>query len=247
MLTIKAKGIVLKEIYLKESDKIIIVFLKGYGKMSVSAKGARKPNSKLMAGTAIFTYSDFVIYKGKKYFNLIQAENIESFYNIRNDIITLSYASYFVELTEKTILENVSCDEILLLLIKTLNVLSKNKINPKLISVIFEFKFLQLNGYMPEINNCVYCKKHINNKEIYFGNEGLLCSNCFKHISCIKISDTALYTLKYILSSNLNNLFNFNISDTALNQLNQISDIFIKSHLNLNLKTYDFLKEIENL
>ena len=43
---IKIRGIVLKEVFVGESDKIITILAKDYGKISISAKGARKPTGK---------------------------------------------------------------------------------------------------------------------------------------------------------------------------------------------------------
>lgn len=247
MNTIKSRGIVIKEVYIGEADKIINILLKDYGKLSVTAKRSRHPKSKLLAGTSLFTYSEFIIFPGKKHFILEDAEPIESYYSIRNELDRLSYASYFIELTDKCILEAVSCNDILLLILKTLLALTKSVIQPALIARIFEIKLLQLNGYMPVTTNCVICQKEVSDN-LYFGSNGLLCSNCQSRQSFkIEITDTILYTVQYILSSELNRLFNFNVDKNTLKILNIITENFIKSHLCVNLKTYDFIKELEKL
>lgn len=245
MNSFKARGIVLKEIFVGESDKINILLLKEYGKISVSAKGARRAKSKLIAGTSLFSYSDFIIEKGKKYFYISQVEPIENFYNLRNDINVLSYGLYFLEIIEKTIMENIQCDEILKLVIKTLPVLSKNTMSLKLVSNIFEIKYLQLQGYMPEISDCIYCNKRVY-PEIYFTIDGIICKDCINHKKdYLKISYSTLYTLQYILSADLKNLFNFNISDIILNELNTVSQKLLNEHFNLDFKAHKFIKELE--
>lgn len=245
MSTFKARGIVIKEVLVGESNKIVTLLLKEFGKVSVSARGARKSKSKFLAGTSLFSYSDFIIYTGNKYYTLSQIDQIESFYTLCQDIESYAYGTYFLDLIDKTILENMKCNEILLLLLKSLKALTYKKISNSLIARIFEFKFLQFNGYMPEIQVCINCNEYIL-KNYFFNINGLICENCSKYIkNTLSISDSTLYSIQYILNSDLNNLFNFNVSDNVLSQLKQISKLFFNEYYNLNLKTYKFLQDIE--
>lgn len=243
MSVFKARGIVIKEFFIGESDKIITLLVKEKGKISVSAKGARNQKSKFMAGTGLFCYSDFVIFEGRGFYSLTQCDLIESFYRLRNDIDKFYHASYFLELIDKTVLENMYSDEILLLLLRSLSVLSKDVLSPALIARIFEFKLLALSGFMPETKNCVYCRNELGCAEhFYFAHEGVVCSNCEgSEKGLIKISEATLYTLNYILSSDFDGLFKFNVSPAVIKQLTAMSEKFINEHLSLNLKTYAFI------
>lgn len=58
---------------------------------------------------------------------LNQAETIETFYNLRNDLSLFSYGSYFIEITDKLLFENMPANNIMLLLLRTLNALLKIK------------------------------------------------------------------------------------------------------------------------
>ena len=61
------RGIVIKETFSGDSDKYIIIFAKDIGKVSVFAKGARKLKSKFLAGTALFTYGDFIVKESREF------------------------------------------------------------------------------------------------------------------------------------------------------------------------------------
>jgi len=247
--SIKSKGIVIKEVFYNDTDKIITLLLKDYGKISVSAKNARSIKNKLFSGTSLFSYSEFVLYKGHKYYYINELQLIKSFYDLRKDLDKIAYASYFVEIVEKYTMENVVCNDIMILLLKSLNSLLKNVIPVKLTARIFEIKFLQLNGFMLEINNCHKCKRIIpESTKKYFDYEGLLCSECAeKELSKIEVSNAVIYTIRYILTSDFKNLFNFNIDNEVLVLLTLITSKIISYHLNIKLKTYNFIKEIENL
>ena len=63
---IKAEGIVLKETPLGENGKLLVVFTKEHGRISVAAKGVKKPGSSLVQLSQLFAYSQLELYKGKQ-------------------------------------------------------------------------------------------------------------------------------------------------------------------------------------
>lgn len=241
MKSFKARGIVLKETFSGESDKYVVLLLKGLGKLSVSAKGARKPNSKFLAGTQPFTYSDFVIYDGGRFYTMSQIDIIESFYGLRSDFDKLCYANYFLELCDKILLANEECDDILILLLKTLSLVSKDKVAPELAARVFEFKFLQLNGYGPETDACSECGGELV-PPIFFHADGCICHQCnFAFPGAIPISPSTAQAIGYILNAAPERLFSFSAGAQTLTQLKQASKIFIDSHLNITIKSRELI------
>lgn len=245
---IKTKGLVIKEINVGEADKILKVFTKLIGKISVSAKGARKPKSHLAAGTQLFSYCDFLIYQGRNYNVIQQLELISTFHGIREDIIKLTYASYFLELLDFVTEEEEKNEELLLLTLKTFSVLEKKTWNPKLIARIYELKLMSLIGYMPETIQCISCGNQEDIQRFSSRLGGILCNDCksidiFSH----RMSRGTWYTIQYILSSDLSNLFKFTIDESILDELEKITLSYISYHTEKSFKTLDFLKEIEDV
>ena len=68
MGTEKLSGSVIREQVKGESNKQIVVLAKGLGRVILSARGARKANSRLLAATQLFCYADFVVYEGKGFY-----------------------------------------------------------------------------------------------------------------------------------------------------------------------------------
>ncbi|NLK21443.1 MAG: DNA repair protein RecO [Epulopiscium sp.] len=243
---IKTKGIILKEIHIGEADKILKIFTKDKGKISVSAKGARKHKSRLSAGTQLFSYSDFLIYAGRNYNIIQQLQVIETFHGIREDIIKLTYASYFLELLDGVTQEGETNEELLLLTLKTLVVLEKTTRNPRLIARIYELRLMSIIGYMPEITQCVNCgiEKGIGSFNTRLG--GVLCNSCSTRDSyTYKMSITTWYTIWYIVTSDLKELFQFNVDESILEELEKITKSYLTYHIEKRFKTLDFLKEVE--
>ena len=83
MGTEKLRGIVLREQAKGESNKQIVLLAQGVGRVLLSARGARRAKSKLLAATQLFCYADFVVYEGKGFYSVTQAELKNSFYGLR--------------------------------------------------------------------------------------------------------------------------------------------------------------------
>ena len=153
----KTMGVVLKEVNTGEADKIITVLTKKDGKISCIARGARRGRSRLIAGTQLLSYSDFMLYKGKDLYTVNSCDIIESFYNIRNDMHKLTYAAHTLSIVNDVIHENQPSPGVMQLLLNTLYVLSNKDKNPLLVTSIFEMRFLSILGYAPTIKCCSYC------------------------------------------------------------------------------------------
>lgn len=246
MAQIKLRGIVLKEFLSGESSKQIVVLTKEHGKMLLSANGARNSKSKLLAATQLFCYSDFMVEERKAFRSITQAELLESFYPMRQDIIKLSYGAYILELVDKTIMDNMECNELLELIIRTFQVLSKSEYSVKLAVRIFEIKFLQLTGFMPDISQCNQCAKSIAEcKKVILLSEGIVCESCFfEESNSIVPSKGALKALTYITQSSLKQLFHFRVSDSVLEELKRITMLYFKVHIDIHLKSLEFAENL---
>ena len=100
-------AIVLRDYEFGEADKIVLLFTKNKGKISVVAKGVRKTKSTLSSGLQPFTYNHILVYQGKSDLgNLSQCDIKEPFANLRNDIYKMGYASYVVELINELTIKN---------------------------------------------------------------------------------------------------------------------------------------------
>ena len=102
MGTEKLRGIVLREQAKGESNKQIVLLAQGVGRVLLSARGARRAKSKLLAATQLFCYADFVVYEGKGFYSVTQAELKNSFYGLRLDMDKFSEGMYLAELTERS-------------------------------------------------------------------------------------------------------------------------------------------------
>lgn len=237
------RGIVLKEMPKGETSKQIIVLAKEKGKIWITAKGARKQKSKLLAGTQLFCYGDFQVYESKKYYYVDQIDVIESFFDLRLDMNKLSQAMYIVDLVEKTAFMGMEQDNILQLLLKTLQILCKGKCSPVLASRVFEMKFLQIVGVMPNLTEkCCICGREAKQ---YFDavSGGMVCSEHKKGSRMLSIG--TINAMNFVFSHDIKNAFQFCVSKEVMKELYKVLEEYIAIHINMQLQTRDFNKKIE--
>jgi len=241
MKTIKARGLVLKEYEAKESDKRLLVLCKEHGRMMIYARGARRPKSKFMAASQVFTYADFVLAAGRGFYSLAQAEVIESFYGLRTNYDSLAAAHLIAEVCEKTLLEDIACDDLLQLALKALSYLSKPSIDlsPLQITGVFFTRFFVYYGLAPETNACTACGEIVE-QDAFFAAEGLVCRVCRPGYS-IKLSPAAVYAIRHIVHSDLSKSFLFNAHSSVINELWQVGKLLWDYHFEWRLVSEKYL------
>lgn len=244
---IKTEGILLSEIRFKDTSKILNIYTKDLGKIPVMAKGAYKANSKLMASTQVFSYSEYILKKGQTFYYLNQGNIIEPFYNMRENIERFVYASYVLELIEKSSPEGEKNLRLFLLLEKSLKVLSDLNDGFLKFIVAFQLKFISFIGYKPYLNACVICDGKLKDSLRWSSREGgVICSDCFlKDMSSVYISNEmyrAMVELLYIPFEKLEELV---VSLEALKKLQAILEKYIL--YNIDREEFNSLKMIDIL
>jgi len=239
MQTIKARGLVLKEYEAGESDKRLLLLCKEHGRMLVYARGARKPKSKFMAAAQLFTYADFILTAGRGFHALTQAEVIESFYGLRTDYDRLTAAHLIAEVCEKTLLEDIACDDLLRLALKSLTHLSKPLLPPMHVIGVFFMRFYAYYGYAPEVDACVTCGHDVENGA-FFSAEGLVCA-AHRPGYGIRLSMAAVHAIRHILGNDLTTAFRFKVHEDVLQELWQAARMLWRFHFEWKLTSEEFI------
>lgn len=238
------KGLVVREVNTGEADKIITVLTAEEGKISIAAKNARRAKNSLSSGTQLLCFSDYMLFKGKELYNMSSCEVIESNYEIRNDIVKLTYCSHILELIVDNVQEGEPSEKILQLLLNTLYVIAKTDRSLELITRVFEFRFMSLLGYEPHVTSCINCDK-TDDEKMYFDidSSGLVCSDCVNRKGrVILLLPGTVKALKYIMCINPQKLYNFSLLDDSIKELSVLSKRYIKEHIGKEYNKLDFLK-----
>lgn len=155
------RGIIIKINEIGESDKILSVFTKNFGRLEILAKSARKIESKLRPHLNLFDFTAISFITGREFFKLVDAEKIYSWPNLSKNKAKIKIISKCLFLFEKIICgeeKNKTLWNIILKAFLFLNKENLQKEELKMFYGIFIIRVLNLSGY---INNSGEIEKKI--------------------------------------------------------------------------------------
>jgi len=238
---------VLKNAPIGDYDKRVVMLTKEMGKISAFAKGARKPNSSLIGAVNPFSFGQFVLYEGRSSYTIQQASITNYFRELREDMNSAYYGMYFLEFTDYYTRELNDEVAMLKLLYQTLRALVKKSISFPLIRYIYELKTICINGEAPQVFQCVSCGN--NERTMVFSalKGGIVCSECRALIQdAQKISGSALYTMQYIISSPIEKLYTFTVSDEVFEELKAIVEYYVSIYVGREFNSLEMLKVLNS-
>lgn len=175
----RTESIVLRHHDLGEADRIIVLFTPGYGKLRALAKGVRRPLSKKSGHVELFTRSDLLVAKGRDLDIITQAETIDAYPRLRQDLDRLGQAAYVIELVDRFGVQEADSQALYQLATHTLERLDREAETAASLRY-FQVRLLDLSGYRPELHRCVNCLEAAQPQDQFFSASegGLLCPNC---------------------------------------------------------------------
>ncbi len=147
--TYSSEGIVLARRNYSEADRILVIYTKKYGKLSLIAKGVRKLKSRKRGSLQIFSHIKFSAARGKNLDIVTETEIINSFSKVRKDLKKVSVAYFFVETAGRLTRDEVKNVELFNTLIKYLRRL-ETEAKLKILRLDFIHKLLSLLGFWPK-------------------------------------------------------------------------------------------------
>ena len=187
----KTEAIVLRSRKYRETSKILNLYTKEFGKLSVIAKGARGPKSKFGSSLQPLSHVSTVLYKHdhRELHLLTQCDSVTQFRRLAEDLEKFTAAMSVVEMVEYVAHgeeRNEQLFGLALSVLKAINEAEKNAIN---IQYYFELHLSDVLGFKPNFHTCISCnnaldEEHIGTKggELRLGNGGVLCAGCSERV-----------------------------------------------------------------
>jgi DNA repair protein RecO (recombination protein O) len=247
--SIRTEGIILRRRDFGESDRILVLFTRKLGRISGIAKGSRKPTSKIAGHLELFMCSSFLISRGRNLHLITQAEVLDSFDKLREDLQGIGRGSYIVELVDAVTFEEGSNLNLYELLLTTLKALDSGD-DPTIITHFFELHLLGLVGFQPEFFICVECGKKITEQDQYISGElgGVICPSCVTKISGADIQPVPARILKYLRHfqrSSLQELMALKIPSDVRKGLEEVIRYYLTHTLERQLNSPEFINRMK--
>ncbi len=252
MSTFVTDAINLKSYNLSEADKILVMYSRDKGLIKGVAKGAKKPKSKLGARMELLVANKLMLYKGRNMDKICQAEALNTFSKIRQNMDKIFYSMYISEVVSNFGVEDDPCSaEIYDILYKALTAISNSDDKTKMMLAVlkFQMKIMHISGFGIELENCLVCGCKINSENMLFSSQkgGVVCKNC---LDSVGLHIGMHHKIRDFLSELLNSQFDVisEYEEKATEKVcivcfNLLKD-YITQHSAKKFKTLDLIAEV---
>lgn len=244
-MLIKTEGIVIKLMDYGESNKIITLYTPRYGKISVMAKGAKKPKSRFHGVTQLLTYGEYVLFMGQQMGNLNHGEIEHHFVDIKKNIEKTAYAAYMAELIDRIQEAKEANPYLFKQFLSGLEQINSGK-DEEMVAMMFEMKLLQTAGYRPHLHSCAICGNRENLNYFSIQHGGIICSLHQEQESYL-LDPGTVKVLKMFEQIDIQRLGNINVKSATRSQLKTIMKAFFDRHIGISLKSRHFIEQMKNL
>jgi DNA repair protein RecO (recombination protein O) len=253
--TYRTEAVVLRRKDFGEADRVLTLFTPDLGKVRVVAKGIRKPRSRKAGHLELFTCSRLLMAKGRDLDLITQAETVNAYRPLREDLLRGAYAAYAVELLDKFTPDAEENRELYGLLKEALGWLAVTD-DLALTARYYELHLLSLAGFQPQLYRCVVGGEAIVAEDQFFSvvEGGAVCARCGTDPAkappgIFPISTEALKYLRYLQSNPYAKVSALKVRSSAQAEMEYVMARYITATLERQLKSAEFLRLIrrENL
>lgn len=211
---LKVTGMVIGAYPQGEYDRRIVLLTRERGKITAFVKGARRPQSRFLGSTDMFTFGTFDLFVGKTSYNVQNVEIQNYFEFLRSDLEAAFYGCYFLELADYYAIENNDESLLILLIYRSLQGLKSDKFDNAFVRRIFEIKLFMIEGEFIPVEKCG------------------------------SFSDSLYNTVDYIQDCSIEKLFGFKVTDALFAELETLADFERRHLVDKKLSSLDMLNTV---
>ena len=238
---------VLRHSNLGEADRLLWIYSLGCGKLRAVAKGARKIRSRKAGHLEPFMRIRFMMAKTRDLPIITQVESIDGYWNLRENLLTVGYAAYIVELLDRFTYDEDGNQSLYHLLTDTLQRLNI-EVEPILAVRYYEVRLLDLLGYRPHLFQCANCQAEIQPQNQYFSNSqgGVLCPPCgVKIVDAVPVSMQALKYLRHFQRSSFAQSTRAVLGSEINSEIENLIQDYMTYNLERGLNTPTFIRLVK--
>ncbi len=245
----KTPAIVLRRYYQGESDLILSLMTREYGKLRAIAKGALRSQKRFMGQLMLYQHLELSLVK-PKFSQLMRLQGstlLDSFTNLSSDIRNVAQASVLAEIVEIAVGEAQSQPKVFDLLLAGLSDIDQDKPLERT-RLVYQIKLLDALGYRPALADCALCNCDLPAGKLIFSMDlgGAVCSACTRGAARKTdiLPDTRMTLLK-ALELDRDKLDRLQFTKRTVREARSLLDEFTIFHLERNLNSIQFIRDLE--
>ncbi|MDA1129557.1 MAG: DNA repair protein RecO [Chloroflexi bacterium] len=244
--TYRCEAIILGYSPLGEADLLVTMYAREQGKIRAVGKGARRSTSKLVGHLEPLTVVRMSMVNGRSMDIISQAEVVESFAALKEDLTAISKGLYLSELVDGFGSEDIANPPLFQLMIQTLRAVQADSASDMPLRA-FEFHLLQVSGLMPELYHCVECRQELEPNAHRFSPNvgGTLCLECNPDDAHLRpLSLRALKVLRLFDRSSIAEACKLSIDDGLADELKSLLSTTVGYWLGKEIRSNSFLERL---
>jgi DNA repair protein RecO (recombination protein O) len=245
----RVEAVVLRHADYGEADRLLTLYTRQLGKTRALAKGARKIASRKAGHIEPFTHVKLQLAKGRDMPLVTQADTVDAYQALREDLILTSQAAYVLELLDRfTYEDEMENNAIFRLLTETLSRLASG-VDPWLVIRYYEIRLLDHLGFRPQLFECANCGREIRPEDQFFSFSagGVICPRCGQGLRNVhRISVEALKYLRHFQRSSYAEATKARPDPDVQKETETLMQGYFTHLLERELNTPGFLKKIKS-
>jgi DNA repair protein RecO (recombination protein O) len=245
----RAEAVVLRHSDFGEADRLLTLYTRETGKVRAIAKGVRKIRSRKAGHLEPFTRVALQLAQARDMPIVTQAETIDAYLPLREDLLLTGYAAYVVEMLDRFTYEEGENRAIYNLLTDTLTRIATLP-DPFLALRYYELHLFDYLGFRPELFNCVNCQAEIQPEDQYFSfaQGGVYCPKCgVNRPDLLPVSMDALKYLRHLQRSTFEQAARAQIPSAVRTEIESLLQQYLTYLLERTLNTPAFLRQVRQV
>jgi DNA repair protein RecO (recombination protein O) len=242
----RTEALILHRTDFGEADRLLNVYTPRLGRLRLLAKGVRKPSSRKAGHVEPFTHVNLLVARSKTLDIVSQAEIVEPFRRLHEQLERASLAYYVAELITGFTEEHDENAPLFDLIHATLARLCDVR-DPLLALRYFELRALGLLGYQPQLHFCVACQAPLEPVTNYFdpGAGGVLCPRHGEGVrTALPLALPTFKVLRYMQTQPWDKVAGFQLKPETHLDVEAVLQRFIVHVLERRLKSVEFIHRL---
>ncbi len=260
MNEIKIKALVIRTVDVGETDKLLTLYTEEKGKITASVRGSRSLKSRYFSAVQLCCYTNLVLARRNDRYYVKEADLIDNFFSIREDLGRTALAAYICEAIGYVATEEAPDIPLFRLALNTLFAISRATHPLPMIKAVFEWRAAGLLGFMPDLSACATCGRTEGDFFLDVMNGNLMCDACRKEendapkaiymdeiresrIICV-LNTASRVAAEYVLHCQPERILSFRLEDEALRLFSIAGETYFLNQIEHGFQTLQFYKDI---
>jgi DNA repair protein RecO (recombination protein O) len=245
----RTEAIILRRYEFGEADRLLTLLTPDHGKLRAIARGVRKPTARMTGHVELFSRAWVLLARGQELYTVSQAEQLEPYLPLREDLERGAHAHYVVELLDRFSEDEEALPPLYALLDATLGWMCASDADLGLVTRFFELQLLRLVGFQPSLFRCAVGQEEVKPQDQFFSapDGGVICPAHAPGHAAIPLSLAALKTMRFLQTRQYGEVRQrVRMTDAIRSEVERALRGYIVHLLESQLKTVDFIHRLQH-